>query len=54
MADPAFTNAAANTFTLSPGSPANDAGITLPAIATDFAGNQRLQGKGYGIGAVER
>lgn len=40
-------------FHLQPGSPAVDAGLTLPWLTVDLAGNPRPTGAGYDIGAFE-
>jgi Right handed beta helix region len=51
--DPLFVNAAANDYRLRAGSPAIDAGVTLPEVTTDFGRSRRPQGKAYDIGAYE-
>jgi parallel beta-helix repeat protein len=53
--DPRFVNASSTSFDfrLQPGSPAIDAGLTLPLVTTDFYGTSRPQGNGYDIGAYE-
>lgn len=49
VADPLLTA----DFQLEPGSPAIDAGLTIPWLTTDLAGNPRPAGAGYDIGAFE-
>jgi hypothetical protein len=49
IADPLLTA----DYHLNPGSPAIDAGLTLPWLAVDLAGNPRPLGAGYDIGAFE-
>ena len=51
--DPKFVNASAFDFQLAAGSPAIDAGITLPYVTNDFFGTSRPQGAAYDIGAFE-
>lgn len=51
--NPQFTNAATNDFTLQATSPAIDAGVTVSAVTTDFAGISRPRGAGHDIGAYE-
>lgn len=51
-ADPRFVSAGSN-FQLSASSPAIDAGITINTLRMDVNGNNRPQGNGYDIGAVE-
>jgi len=51
--DPMFVAAASADFHLRPGSPAIDAGATLPKITTDLEGRPRPLGKGYDVGALE-
>ena len=51
--DPRFVNPAANDFHLQAGSPAINAGITLPQVPVDFDGLKRPQGPAYCIGAYE-
>jgi hypothetical protein len=45
---------AGHDYRLRPGSPAVDAGVTLPAVRHDRAGTSRPQGRAYDIGAYER
>jgi len=55
--DPLFTSLTVPTFTVSPASPAVNAGINLGAdiVGTiDFAGNPRVQGSGIDMGAYEQ
>jgi Right handed beta helix region len=40
-------------YRLRPGSPARDAGLTIPWLTADLEGNPRPQGNGYDIGAFE-
>jgi subtilisin family serine protease len=49
-----FTNAAAHDYTLSPMSPAIDAGVVLSQVTTDRIGVARPQGAGVDVGAFER
>ena len=51
--DPKFVNASAFDFQLAAGSPAIDAGITLPYVTNDFLGTTRPQCAAYDIGAFE-
>lgn len=54
LADPAFTDAASGDYTLSPGSPAIDAGSDASQYtAFDRAGSARPAGGGWDIGAYE-
>ena len=50
--DPQLTSPTSD-FTLQTTSPAIDAGSSVGAPSTDFAGNARPQGSGYDIGAYE-
>jgi hypothetical protein len=52
--DPKFVNAPTGDFSLQPGSPAIDAGVTLDAVTQDIFGTHRPQGTAYDIGAFER
>ncbi len=51
--DPLFVNAANLDFHLQSNSPAINAGSSILAPTTDYAGNSRPQGAGYDIGAYE-
>ncbi|MBN1675046.1 MAG: right-handed parallel beta-helix repeat-containing protein [Kiritimatiellae bacterium] len=51
--DPGFVNADANDFRLEAGSPAIDAGATLPEMTTDRDGTPRPRGRAFDIGAYE-
>jgi hypothetical protein len=51
--DPLFTNAAGADFTLTSGSPAKNAGVTLASVTSDFLQVGRPQGVAYDIGAYE-
>jgi len=51
--DPLFANPSQGDFHLTSGSPAIDAGISLPEVPTDFEGTPRPQGSAYDIGADE-
>jgi Synergist-CTERM protein sorting domain-containing protein len=51
--DPLFTDAAGSDFSLQPGSPAIDAGLSEGAPAIDIRGVARPQGAGIDIGAYE-
>ncbi len=53
LADPEFIGASANNFRLKPGSPAIDAGLTIPEVPIDLYGVKRAQGRAYDIGAIE-
>jgi parallel beta-helix repeat protein len=48
-----FVNPASGDYHLKAGSPAIDAGLTLPTVTADLEGNSRPQGSGYDIGAFE-
>jgi hypothetical protein len=50
----AFVDAAQHDYQLASGSPAVDAGETLPAVSHDRLGTARPQGAAYDIGAFER
>lgn len=52
VADPQF--ASLSTFALSPGSPAINAGASLPSVTNDYYGNTRPSGQPYDIGAVQQ
>jgi parallel beta-helix repeat protein len=52
-ADPRFVNAAAGDLRLQAGSPAIDAGSTVPLATEDISGVLRPQGSAYDIGAYE-
>jgi hypothetical protein len=52
--DPLFVNEAAGDYRLAAGSPAENTGVTLAEVTTDFAGVARPQGSGYDKGAHER
>jgi hypothetical protein len=49
----AFVNVEAHDYALEEASPAIDAGVTIPEVATDITGAQRPHGRGYDIGAYE-
>ena len=51
--DPKFVNAARGDFHLQAGSPAIDAGISIPGFNNDFDGTPRPQQGGWDIGAYE-
>jgi hypothetical protein len=51
--NPLFVNAGAGDFHLQAGSPAIDAGTSLPQVTDDFEGNPRPQNSVYDIGAFE-
>jgi parallel beta-helix repeat protein len=51
--DPKFVNASGGNFRLQSGSPAINAGVTLPDVACDFDGNGRPAGPAYDMGAYE-
>jgi len=51
--DPSFVNPAAGDYHLKSGSPCIDAGMTVPEIVDDFAGDSRPSGGAYDIGAYE-
>jgi hypothetical protein len=51
--DPKLVNALGVDFQLVSGSPAIDAGVTLPYVTNDFLGTTRPQGAAYDIGAFE-
>jgi hypothetical protein len=53
IGDPKFVNPDGADFQLQSGSPAIDAGSSLNAPNSDFAGNARPRGAGYDIGAYE-
>jgi hypothetical protein len=48
-----FVDPANNNYALKAGSPAIDAGVTLPQVPTDILGVTRPQGLAYDIGAYE-
>jgi len=50
-ANPMFIDAAAEDFRLSRHSPAAAAGMPLPFVTTDYAGNPRARKRRYDIGA---
>jgi hypothetical protein len=52
--DPLFVNPAAGNYHLQAGSPARDAGLSLPGVPLDFDGIPRPQGAGFDIGAYEQ
>jgi hypothetical protein len=52
-ANPSFTNAGANNYTLQSGSPAINAGLTLSSASPDLLGVTRPSGASYDIGAYE-
>jgi hypothetical protein len=52
-ADPGFVNASAGDFHLTANSRAINAGMTLPEVPCDFAGDRRPVGGAYDIGAYE-
>ena len=51
--DPKLVNTSGVDFQLVAGSPAIDAGVTLPYVTNDFLGTSRPQGAAYDIGAFE-
>ena len=51
--NPSFVDAPNANFRLRSGSPAIDAGVTIPELITDTAGITRPQGFAYDIGAYE-
>jgi hypothetical protein len=51
--DPQFLDAGSSDFQVISGSPAVDAGVELPTLATDIEGTSRPQGSGYDMGAYE-
>ena len=51
--NPLFINPSAGGFHLQSGSPAIDAGMTLPEVPCDFDGNSRPAGSSHDIGAYE-
>jgi hypothetical protein len=51
--DPQFRNETAGDFRLQAGSPAINAGITIPLVHTDFSGKPRPQGSAPDLGAFE-
>jgi hypothetical protein len=48
-----FADAAAHDYRLAPGSPAIDAGMAVPAVATDRLGRPRPNGDHFDVGAFE-
>jgi len=54
ITNPFFTNPSVYDYTLQANSPALNAGTTLAAVTTDYAGVARPQGAAYDIGAYER
>jgi len=50
----AFTDAAHHDYSLAPGSPAIDTGVSISDVTTDRAGTPRPQGAAFDIGAFER
>jgi hypothetical protein len=50
---PRFTNASGGDFSLATGSPAIDAGTSLPEVIRDYLGNPRPLGAGWDLGAFE-
>jgi hypothetical protein len=53
VGSPAFVNAAADNYALTPASPAVDAGVTISAVVSDRTGLSRPQGAAYDVGAYE-
>lgn len=51
--NPQFTSLSGFDFTLTPGSPAINAGELLPSVPMDMAGTPRAQGPAYDLGAYE-
>ena len=51
--DPKLSNASNDNFFLTAGSPAIDAGVTIPGVTNDFMGTSRPQGAAFDIGALE-
>jgi hypothetical protein len=49
----AFVGAARDDYRLAPGSPAVDAGVVMPGVPTDRAGQARSQGARPDVGAFE-
>jgi hypothetical protein len=49
-----FVDAPAHNYQLAAGSPAIDAGVTIPEVTRDRAGTTRPEGQAYDIGAYER
>jgi hypothetical protein len=50
----AFTNVGTHDYSLAPGSPAIDAGVTISGVSTDRAGVTRPRGAAFDVGAFER
>jgi hypothetical protein len=49
-----FTNVGTHDYSLAPGSPAIDAGVTISGVSTDRAGVTRPRGAAFDVGAFER